>query len=95
MLKVVASQKVMEDKVEQFVELAKELVVASKAEERNIDYSLNRKVDDPNVYCFIEVWEDKDALDAHMASEHFQRIAPRLGTCVEEGTTQMGVYATF
>ena len=92
MLKVIAKQKVLEGRNDEFEAVAKELVALSKAEERNVDYSINHSVDDPSLYCFIEVWEDKAALEAHMASEHFRRLAPQLGGFVVEGSAQMELY---
>lgn len=92
MLKVVARQKVREGMAERFQELGRELVAASKNDEGNIDYSLNRSVTDPSVFCFLEVWESKEALEAHMAAEHFQRIVPQIGELTEQDTNQTDLY---
>lgn len=37
-------------------------------------YNANVSVDDPNVYCLYEVYEDEAALAAHRETPHFQEI---------------------
>lgn len=37
-------------------------------------YNANVSVDDPNVYCLYEVYEDEDALVAHRETPHFKEI---------------------
>ncbi len=32
----------------------------------------------------LECWESQEALQAHMASEHFKTMVPQLGLMVEE-----------
>jgi quinol monooxygenase YgiN len=44
--------------------------------------------DRPNHFTIIEVWQSKEAFDAHTASEHTKRfrekLAPRLGSPFDE-----------
>ena len=93
MIKIIAKQVVKANKTEQFETLAQELVEASSAEAGNVSYSLNKNLDDPCVYCFIETWADQDAVQQHNDSEHFQRIFPQLGKLVEEGTTTIDLFS--
>lgn len=79
MIKIVAKTKFKEECVDQVKALAEELVKKSRAEEGNISYSFNQSLQDPTVLTMIEIWKDKAAIDAHNASEHFQRIFPQLG----------------
>ena len=37
-------------------------------------YNANVSVDDPNLYCLYEVYEDEDALVAHRETPHFKEI---------------------
>ena len=57
------------DKVER---LLRELRDASRKEAGVLQYDVGRSVDNQNVFAFWEVYRDKDARDAHFASEHFQ-----------------------
>ena len=76
MIKIVAKMSVMEDKIEEFKAVAKELVEKSAAEAGNASYTLNQSLMDPKVLTFIEYWKDQDAIQSHNASEHFTRIFP-------------------
>jgi quinol monooxygenase YgiN len=54
--------------------LLRELRDASRREAGVLQYDVARSSESPNVFAFWEVYRDKDALDAHLASEHFQRL---------------------
>ncbi len=47
---------------------------ASRKEDGVIQYDVGRSTDDPNTFALWEVYADERALDAHLASEHFQRL---------------------
>jgi quinol monooxygenase YgiN len=79
MVKVVAKNFPKEDKLDQVIELCKELVDATRKEEGCIKYELFQDVNEPTVLTFIEEWFDVDALNKHMESEHFTRIIPKFG----------------
>ena len=64
-----------------------ELVQKTRIEKGNISYSLYELADDPNVVTMLEEWESKEALDAHMKSEHFMRIIPQTGKFLAEPAT--------
>lgn len=51
----------------------------SRAEEGNVSYSLNRGLEDPTAFAFVEVWADQQALDSHNASTHFNAFVPIMG----------------
>lgn len=38
----------------------------SKADKGNIEYEFSRSIDDPTEIRFTEIWEDEDALNAHL-----------------------------
>lgn len=60
------------------VELATELVELSLHDKGCISYDLFGSLTVDNHLMICETWEDQESLDAHMASEHFKRIVPRL-----------------
>ncbi|GAB7026460.1 putative quinol monooxygenase [Geotalea toluenoxydans] len=47
------------------------LIPPTRKEEGCIEYRLHQDNHDPAVFIFYENWQNKDALDRHMASPHF------------------------
>ena len=84
MIKVVAKNKIKEDKLETVLGLYQELVQETRKEEGCILYELFQDIDDSTVLTMIEEWEDKASLDRHMKTEHFMRIVPMVGEHVTE-----------
>ncbi|MBC8060658.1 MAG: antibiotic biosynthesis monooxygenase [Clostridiaceae bacterium] len=91
MVKVVAKHFVKEDKINEFIELAKNLVEATVKEEGCIEYKLFQDLKDSKILTIIEEWEDKTALDKHMDSEHFIEIVPILSSFMEK-PAEMNLY---
>ena len=83
MIKIIARRLVREDCIEEYLRMTPELVAASQAEAGCITYTLNRCVENPRLFSFIEIWKDQAAIEAHNASEHFTRIVPQLASLVE------------
>jgi len=54
--------------------LFRELREASRKEAGVIQFDVGRSREKPNVFALWEVYRDQAALDAHVASEHFQRL---------------------
>jgi len=54
--------------------LLRELRDASRKEAGVLQYDVGRSREKPNVFALWEVYRDQDAVDAHLASEHFQRL---------------------
>lgn len=79
MIKVVARKSVNEGKIEEVINLYKQLVQATRKEEGCIKYELYQDEKDSTILAVIEEWESKDALNKHMKSEHFTRIVPMIG----------------
>ena len=84
MIKLVARRRIRPECVEAFQRLAAELVEKSRAEAGNLSYTLNRSLDDPMLFCFLESWRDQAAIDFHNASEHFTRIVPQFAALTEQ-----------
>ena len=91
MIKAVAKQFVKEDKVDEFLELAKKLVEATVKEAGCIKYELFQDAKDSKILTMIEEWENKDVLDKHMNSEHFREIVPILSSFMEK-PAEMNLY---
>lgn len=84
MIKLVARRRIRPECAEAFRSLAAELVEKSRAEAGNLSYTLNRSLDDPMLFCFLESWKDQAAIDFHNASEHFTRIVPQFAGLTEQ-----------
>lgn len=85
-IRVVADNYVREGALEEFLAIAKELVESTHAKDKGcIEYALCQDLNDPLHLTMLEEWEDSDTLDAHMKSEHFQTLIPKLGALKAEG----------
>lgn len=85
MISIVAKFNVQVDKKDEFLALAKELVVKSNQEEGCIAYEINQNLEDSSVFAMLEQWKDEAAIDAHNNSDHFKAIVPQLsGLCEVE-----------
>ncbi|MDQ7990421.1 MAG: putative quinol monooxygenase [Candidatus Dactylopiibacterium sp.] len=56
----------------------KALVPPSRQEPGNLEYALFRLRETPEVFHVRESWRDQAALDAHVATPHFQALAGRM-----------------
>ena len=83
MIKVVAKSLIKEECIEAYCSLAKELVDKSQSDAGMIYYTLNISPENPRLFAMLECWESREALGAHMASEHFTTMVPQLGPMVE------------
>jgi quinol monooxygenase YgiN len=54
--------------------LFRELRDASRQEAGVIQFDIGRSRENPNVFALWEVYRDKQAIDAHLTTEHFQRL---------------------
>ena len=61
-----------------------EMVEASQAEAGCLLYSLNRGLQEPNVFVTVEKWESLDALQQHLASPHIAAALSRTGELLVE-----------
>jgi quinol monooxygenase YgiN len=78
MIKVIAKSFTKENQIEKVLELAKELVEATVQEEGCISYEMYQDEKDPKILIMVEEWETIEALNKHMASEHFIKIVPQM-----------------
>jgi quinol monooxygenase YgiN len=54
-----------------FLQEIQPLIAASRAENGNISYRLQKDTETENVFTMIEVWQDMQAVASHNSSEHF------------------------
>lgn len=78
MLKVIAQDFILPDRIDEVLPLYRELVEKTRQETRCHSYELFRNQKDPGHFVFIETWPDRAALDAHCQSEHFKRLVPMI-----------------
>ena len=78
MLKLIAEDFIQIDKIEIVLPLYKELIEKTKLEQGCIAYDLFHDLKNKGPFVFIEEWQDLNALDAHVNSEHFQRLVPQI-----------------
>lgn len=53
------------------------LVAPSRLEQGCLRYDLHREPAAPGTFVFLETWESRAALDAHMATPHFREARGR------------------
>jgi quinol monooxygenase YgiN len=83
MIAVYAKGIVSDNNVKEFIVLASELVAETRKEKGVVSYELIRGIDKRDLFVFLEKWESKEALDAHINSKHFKSIIPEIGKLVE------------
>ena len=64
--------------------LAKPLIEETRKETGNVSYELIRVLDKVNEFVFLEKWENKQVLDAHMKTEHFTTLIPQIAELLEK-----------
>jgi quinol monooxygenase YgiN len=92
MIKIVAKNFIKEDKMDEFIALAKNLVEeTNKNDEGCLKYELFQDMNNPNVYTIIEEWENGEFLQKHIASKHFKEIILQIDPCCEK-PGEMNIY---
>ncbi len=72
---LVVNMRAQEGKEAEALEVMRELAAATRQEPGCIHYIPVQSVDDPRSFLVYEQYVDREALEAHGASEHFQRLA--------------------
>lgn len=75
------------------LDLVRDLAEQSRAEPGTVAYHATTDVNDPNVVRFVERYEDVEALEAHVETDHYERFVDALPEYVdgEMETTQFAV----
>ena len=84
MINVAASSHIKPESVEEYLLITKELVEKTNQEDGCIKYQLCQNLNDPNHFIMVEEWRDQDALDAHMKTEHFVELVPKMNVLHSE-----------
>jgi quinol monooxygenase YgiN len=74
-VKVVAIVVAKTGREEAFVDAARTVAAASRAEPGVLSYELWREAEGERRFVFTELYRDRAAVDAHMASDHFTAFA--------------------
>ena len=84
MICVIATNIVNDEKVDEFIGIAKKLVDETVKESGCISYEFCEK---DNFYVFFERWQSADALDKHTKTSHFMKYVPMMEALRTEGET--------
>ena len=76
MLKLIAEDFIQIDQIDVVLPFYQELIAKTKLEKGCLAYDLYHDLKQVGHFVFIEEWVDRAALDAHVQSEHFQRLVP-------------------
>ncbi|EAD3287692.1 antibiotic biosynthesis monooxygenase [Listeria monocytogenes] len=74
MLHIEAQITVKKEQTEAFLQAAKEVSVASRAEAGNHGYELVQSTENETVFYMLEKWADMAAIQQHNDSEHFKKF---------------------
>ena len=80
MIIIHAHLQVKPDQEQAFLEEAKTLLSASRAEKGNISYDLMKSTEQNCHYTMVEIWQDLEATAIHNTSEHFTAFTQKAPT---------------
>ena len=72
MIYVVATMGVKPEKREAVLAAARIAIAETRKEKGCQSYDLHVSVTDPNTFVFVERWDNRDCLTAHMGMPHFK-----------------------
>lgn len=82
MKKIISAQvSIKPEKVDAFINLTKDLIEKSRAEEGCVSYSLYQDPQDKTKFLFFEEWKNQAAVDFHFDTEHFKKFGDVLNDC--------------
>ena len=79
MVKLIARIEAKPGREQCIADALKELSGPSRAEAGCVQYDVCRLKDDPTKLVVVEEWASQEALDAHMATPHFQAFVGQIG----------------
>ena len=77
-LGIIATIEAQPDQIEFVEQTLKDVVPPSRQDEGCEYYTLTRDRENERVFVMVEQWRDREALDAHLASEHYKQMAMTL-----------------
>ncbi|MBI4978635.1 MAG: antibiotic biosynthesis monooxygenase [Spirochaetes bacterium] len=78
MITIVAQFTALPGKTEAILKEIEPMITATRRESGCISYVLHQDIKNPDNFAFIEQWKDQASVDAHMQSDHFKTIGPKL-----------------
>lgn len=85
MIKVVARNFIKKEALNEFIDIARELVVATRTKDAGcIRYELVQDIKDPQILTILEEWEDQSSISNHMNTEHFKKAAASMKDFIEK-----------
>ncbi|MCL2807901.1 MAG: antibiotic biosynthesis monooxygenase [Coriobacteriia bacterium] len=91
MIKVTATLVIPTETKDDAMVVIEELVATTVLEDGCINYNFCQETVGVDAYAILETWESKEALDAHMKTEHFTRLVPQL-SALAKGDIVLSVY---
>jgi len=82
-MRILVKKLIKEDKIEEMKALFGELIAATRKEDGCIEYALFQNAENPRVYILMEEWRDQPSLEAHMQTDHFKTIIPKIDEVTE------------
>ncbi len=82
-MKLVSKRIVKERKIQEVINLFKELADKSRQEPGCLSYELYQDQKDPRVMTIIEEWETLETLELHKNTDHFLKLVPMLDELTE------------
>lgn len=82
-MKLVSKRIVKEGKIQEVINLFKELADKSRQEPGCLSYELYQDQKDPRVMAIIEEWETLEILELHKNTDHFLKLVPILDELTE------------
>ena len=69
---VIAQLSIQNNKINEFIELSKDMIQTSNAEDGCLSYKLLRDENQHSEFCFYESYQDEKALEFHNSSLHLK-----------------------
>jgi quinol monooxygenase YgiN len=91
---VTARMTIADDKEGEFLAVARDLTLATRAEPGCRSYTLLRDLEEPGCFVFAEEWADPAAFRSHVASEHLASFRQQSAACVTSQSVTMHTVAS-
>ena len=79
MIGVVAKLSIQEAKIDEAIDLIKELMAGVAKEEGTLFYTMNQDKANPGTIVIMERYKDKEAFDFHSSTPHFKTFFGKIG----------------
>ena len=83
-ISVIVEENIKEGQKDAYIAHMSEMIRLTKEEDGCIAYDLYESIDGSGEIVMVELWESKEALDAHIQSDHFKELVPAAEVFQEE-----------